>query len=221
MLRPGGWVVMRNPNRLHPRDQFTGMPLLAMLPRGVIQRVTRSLGTHRSDVRLYTPGGSVRQLRKARFLAGALAGKAGTAARRQVRRLPPGRSHAVPRSRRGQRQSHRVKIEIGAGTKPTPGYVHVDAVVMDEVDVVDDGRTLRTFGEGVAEEIYSHWFLEHVARHEVKPMLENWKRVLAPARQDPPRDQQPRGSQSLPRGRADHLARVVLPDLRRREQAGI
>jgi predicted SAM-dependent methyltransferase len=73
-----------------------------------------------------------------------------------------------------------MKIEIGAGTKPTPGYVHVDAVASESVDVVDDGRTLGTFGDSVAEEIYSHWFLEHVARHEVTPMLEHWKRVLAP-----------------------------------------
>jgi predicted SAM-dependent methyltransferase len=73
-----------------------------------------------------------------------------------------------------------MKIEIGAGTKGTPGYVHVDAVALEEVDVVDDGRTLAKFADGVAEEIYSHWFLEHVARHEVPPMLEHWKRVLAP-----------------------------------------
>jgi len=73
-----------------------------------------------------------------------------------------------------------MRIEIGAGTKPTPGYVHVDAVAHEGIDVVDDGRTLRSFGDGVAEEIYSHWFLEHVARHEVRPMLEQWKRVLAP-----------------------------------------
>jgi predicted SAM-dependent methyltransferase len=73
-----------------------------------------------------------------------------------------------------------MKIEIGAGTKPTPGYVHVDAVALEGVDVVDDGRTLATFAEGVADEIYSHWFLEHVARHEVAAMLEQWKRVLAP-----------------------------------------
>jgi hypothetical protein len=73
-----------------------------------------------------------------------------------------------------------MKIEIGAGTKPTPGYVHVDAVALEEVDVVDDGRTLSKFGDGVAEEIFSHWFFEHVARHEVKPMLANWQRVLAP-----------------------------------------
>jgi len=73
-----------------------------------------------------------------------------------------------------------MKIEIGAGSKPTPGYVHVDAVAGQGVDVVDDGRTLATFQAGVAEEIYSHWFFEHVARHEVAPMLERWKRVLEP-----------------------------------------
>jgi predicted SAM-dependent methyltransferase len=73
-----------------------------------------------------------------------------------------------------------MKIEVGAGTKPTPGYVHVDTIAHDSVDVVDDGRTLATFESGVAEEIYSHWFLEHVARHEVAPMFEHWKRVLRP-----------------------------------------
>lgn len=73
-----------------------------------------------------------------------------------------------------------MKIEVGSGTKPTEGYVHVDAVPGPHVDVVDDGRTLATFGDGVADEIYSHWFLEHVARHEVRPMLAQWRRVLRP-----------------------------------------
>lgn len=73
-----------------------------------------------------------------------------------------------------------MKIEIGAGKKGAPGYLHVDAVELEGVDVVDDGRFLRTFKAGVADEIYSHWFLEHVARHEVPPMLEQWKRVLRP-----------------------------------------
>lgn len=73
-----------------------------------------------------------------------------------------------------------MKIEIGAGTRGLAGYVHVDAVALDGVDVVDDGRTLKTFAAGVAEEIYCHWFLEHVASHEVPAMLAAWKRVLRP-----------------------------------------
>jgi MYXO-CTERM domain-containing protein len=67
LLRPGGWLVMRNPNRLHPRDQFTRLPLLGLLSPPLAQRVTDALGRHRSNVRLYSPGGAVRQLRRAGF----------------------------------------------------------------------------------------------------------------------------------------------------------
>jgi SAM-dependent methyltransferase len=67
VLRPGGWVVMRNPNRLHPRDQFTGLPLLPLLPSSLAERVTHSLGRHRSNVHLRSPGGTIRELRRAGF----------------------------------------------------------------------------------------------------------------------------------------------------------
>jgi SAM-dependent methyltransferase len=67
VLCPGGWVVMRNPNRLHLRDQFTGLPLLPLLPPSLAQRVTQSLDRHRSEVRLRSPGGTVRALRRAGF----------------------------------------------------------------------------------------------------------------------------------------------------------
>lgn len=67
VLRPGGWLVVRNPNRLHPRDQFTGLPLLGILRPSLAQRVVTRLGRHRSEVRLRSPGGAVRQLRRAGF----------------------------------------------------------------------------------------------------------------------------------------------------------
>lgn len=67
VLRPGGWTAMRNPNRLHPRDQFTGLPLLAMLSPDLAGRVTHALGRDRSEVRLSSPGSAVRQLRRAGF----------------------------------------------------------------------------------------------------------------------------------------------------------
>ncbi len=100
MLRPGGWLVMRNPNRLHPRDQFTGLPLLGLLSPPLAQRVTDALGRHRSHVRLNSPGGAVRQLRRAGFtqahwraqpgrrLGARLAGYYHVVARRPA--LPPG-----------------------------------------------------------------------------------------------------------------------------------
>ena len=58
-LRPGGWLVMRNPNRLFPLDQFTGIPLLGLLPaarRGARSRAL--LGRRRSDVRLTVDAGA-------------------------------------------------------------------------------------------------------------------------------------------------------------------
>lgn len=74
-----------------------------------------------------------------------------------------------------------MKIEVGAGTKGRDGYVHVDAVELEGVDIVDDGRTLTLFEPGVAEEIFSHWFLEHLASHEVAPTLARWLEVLRPS----------------------------------------
>jgi SAM-dependent methyltransferase/4-amino-4-deoxy-L-arabinose transferase-like glycosyltransferase len=67
VLKPGGWVAMRNPNRLHLRDQFTRLPLLGLLPPALAQRTTRALGRHRSQVRLRSPGGAVHTLRQAGF----------------------------------------------------------------------------------------------------------------------------------------------------------
>ena len=67
VLKPGGWVVMRNPNRLHPRDQFTRLPLLSLLPPALAQRTAHALGRHRSQVRLRSPGATVRTLRRAGF----------------------------------------------------------------------------------------------------------------------------------------------------------
>jgi ubiquinone/menaquinone biosynthesis C-methylase UbiE len=67
VLRPGGWLAMRNPNSMHPRDQFTGLPLLPLLPPALAERAVHKLGRHRSRVRLTSPAGAVRELRRAGF----------------------------------------------------------------------------------------------------------------------------------------------------------
>jgi SAM-dependent methyltransferase len=67
VLRPGGRLIVRNPNRVHPRDPFTGLPLLGLLSPGAADRVVAAIGRHRSQVRLYSPGGAVRLLRRAGF----------------------------------------------------------------------------------------------------------------------------------------------------------
>lgn len=67
VLRPGGWVVMRDPNRLHPFDPFTGLPVVHQLPLPLGRATVRALRRHRSDVRLESPGAAMRNLRRARF----------------------------------------------------------------------------------------------------------------------------------------------------------
>jgi 2-polyprenyl-3-methyl-5-hydroxy-6-metoxy-1,4-benzoquinol methylase len=66
-LRPGGALVVRNPNRWHPRDQFTGIPLLGLLPPRLAQFACVILRRHRSRVRLLSHRAARRELRRAGF----------------------------------------------------------------------------------------------------------------------------------------------------------
>jgi ubiquinone/menaquinone biosynthesis C-methylase UbiE len=67
VLKPGGFVVIRNPNRWHPRDQFTGLPLITLLPAETATRLAGRLGRPRSEVRLVSPLEAKRELRRAGF----------------------------------------------------------------------------------------------------------------------------------------------------------
>jgi ubiquinone/menaquinone biosynthesis C-methylase UbiE len=67
VLGPGGLVVIRNPNRWHPRDQFTGLPLISLLPPHAATRLAERLGRPRSEVRLVSPLEAKRELRRAGF----------------------------------------------------------------------------------------------------------------------------------------------------------
>src|SRR3954447_15346031 len=67
-LRPGGWLLMRNPNRLFPIDQFTGIPLLSLLPPAAAQWSSNLVRKHRSQVRLASTWGIRRELGRAGFV---------------------------------------------------------------------------------------------------------------------------------------------------------
>jgi SAM-dependent methyltransferase len=67
VLRPGGRVVIRNPNRWNVRDQFTGIPLLQLLPPEQAVSVANRLGKERSLVRITSAPEAVRELRHAGF----------------------------------------------------------------------------------------------------------------------------------------------------------
>jgi len=67
LLAPGGAIVIRNPNRLHPVDQFSGIPLLGLLAPDDAARLAGRLGRRRSRCRLVSPRTARRELREAGF----------------------------------------------------------------------------------------------------------------------------------------------------------
>ena len=67
VLVPGGFLVIRNPNRWNPRDQFTGLPLIQLLPPPAAARAAKALGRKRSAVRVTSPWEGLRELRRAGF----------------------------------------------------------------------------------------------------------------------------------------------------------
>jgi SAM-dependent methyltransferase len=66
-LAGGGWLVIRDPNRAHPRDVFTGLPLVQLLPPTAAGNLLERVGIHRSRVRVTTPRALCRELRLAGF----------------------------------------------------------------------------------------------------------------------------------------------------------
>ena len=72
------------------------------------------------------------------------------------------------------------KLEIGAGGRPTPGYIHQDIRALDDIEIVCDARDI---------ELALHWYdpfdevrathvLEHFSYTEVVDVLKEWKKVL-------------------------------------------
>jgi SAM-dependent methyltransferase len=67
-LRPGGFLVARNPNRLRPVDPFSKRPLIHLLPPPAAGAAARLLGRRRSHVRLQSPPAAGRELKRVGFV---------------------------------------------------------------------------------------------------------------------------------------------------------
>ena len=87
VLRPGGHLLIRNPSLLAIRDQFTGLPLVALLPPRLAHRAARVLGRPRSYVRLLSAGGAQRELRRCGFIEVEVARQPGSRIPRGLHRL--------------------------------------------------------------------------------------------------------------------------------------
>lgn len=73
-----------------------------------------------------------------------------------------------------------VRIELGSGPHGEPGYVHVDAVKVGNVDIEADVRCLDWLAPEEVDELYSAHTVEHFSYTEIDSILREWYRVLKP-----------------------------------------
>ena len=71
-----------------------------------------------------------------------------------------------------------VRLNLGCGEKPLPGYVNVDLRALPDVDVVADIRRLP-YGPGEVDEISSEHLVEHFRQHQLETViLPYWHSLL-------------------------------------------
>lgn len=71
-----------------------------------------------------------------------------------------------------------MKLNLGCGKKPIEGYTGVDLAPW--ADIVCDIRKLEFAEDNSVEEIISIHVIEHFYKWEIRPLLFEWRRVLAP-----------------------------------------
>ena len=73
-----------------------------------------------------------------------------------------------------------MKLHLGCGKRYIPGFVHVDVIPFDHIDLVTSVDDLTTIGDNSADLIYSCHVLEHFHRRKVSSVLSEWRRILKP-----------------------------------------
>lgn len=72
------------------------------------------------------------------------------------------------------------RLEIGAGERPTPGYVHLDARSLPDIEIIAAVPPIPLPDDSVKEEIYTSHFVEHVPKWRVAALFKEFFRILCP-----------------------------------------
>lgn len=73
-----------------------------------------------------------------------------------------------------------MKLELGAGTRPTPGYTHQDIRELPHVEVVCDACHLPPDLKGKLDEIYGYHIIEHIPWRHLQAAINHWAAYLKP-----------------------------------------
>ncbi len=72
-----------------------------------------------------------------------------------------------------------MKLEIGAGDRPTPGYTHNDNRELPDIEIVCDARDLiHHLGPVSCDAIMANHILEHFSYRETLDVLREWRTLL-------------------------------------------
>ena len=74
-----------------------------------------------------------------------------------------------------------MKLNLGCNTRIIPGYTNVDFTAYPGVDIVTDVSKLPMIADSSYEVIRASHILEHFRHWDVKRVLDEWHRVLAPS----------------------------------------
>jgi hypothetical protein len=73
-----------------------------------------------------------------------------------------------------------MKLEIGAGNKPTPGYIHLDERDLPDIEIIDDARILSKIENESCDEILAKQVLEHFSHRDTLNILKIWYSKIKP-----------------------------------------
>ena len=73
-----------------------------------------------------------------------------------------------------------VKLEVGSGQRPTPGYLHNDVNAFDGIDLVGNPWEID-LPDGTVSEVLALGVIEHLTYDQVRATFANVARMLAPA----------------------------------------
>jgi predicted SAM-dependent methyltransferase len=134
--------------------------------RSAVQTWTTVDGVKR-HARLFLRGYACPPIRRARARGGA----------RWVERLPAGLRERLDLN---GGLVDPLRVEIGSGPHPSPGYVHVDADRRARDVEYHAVASALPFPDGTVEEVLAIHILEHVHASALLPTLREWRRVLRP-----------------------------------------